>query len=666
MADERDPYAGFTPVDPNRPPPDPYAGYPAAQPGLSQGELIPGKGDPNTLVQPPGWLDAAAAAQTTRDAMRSGANTGTFGMFNRGVGAYDAAIGAAPDYTTGVNEAAKRLEEAKKRSPIATTVGDVIAGGASGMGLARAGITAVPYLTSRLGGIGTLLGNVGEGATYGAASAAGETYTGKPEDYLWNAGKGALVGGPLGGVLSGVAGPVGEGVYRGVGSTTGIPARLAEAGRTDAAGLQEIIAGARGPRAMLPDAGPAMTGTAQGAVLDPNREGAAALINALRARNESSAPYIDQTINNVLRRAPVPSHVVRDEVRPAIDALSPHYDAAYNNARAVDTRPLANWLDAQIINTRGPAQDAARQARSMLDLTGVPGTLDPHPRTLGAARSAVRAMRDNQNLDDNTRRVMGQTYDQMTSELQTRVPGIRQLDAQRAELGAQEDALGTRSPGSRAFDTARETVIRPAELQDIMHEAAVPKGSAVGPSAEPFRLQQATRAELDRIVGTNRNDLLALERVLANPQDYNSQKLATMFGQDRADQITSLLRNERIGRDTDTMVRGGSQTATRQAAQRAQDAASGRTGYDTTVTGLLTKAAAWGKDQLFQAQANAQRDRIAGFMAANNPAEVQAAARQLLAIQPQRDTRAALVRTMMQGGGRGASSGFIPKDYRTE
>jgi hypothetical protein len=69
---------------------------------------------------------------------------------------------------------------------------------------------------------------------------------------------------------------------------------------------------------------------------------------------------------------------------------------------------------------------------------------------------------------------------------------------------------------------------------------------------------------------------------------------------------------------------------------------------------------------LFQAQANAQRDRIAGFMAANNPAEVQAAARQLLAIQPQRDTRAALVRTMMQGGGRGASSGFIPKDYRTE
>jgi hypothetical protein len=357
---------------------------------------------------------------------------------------------------------------------------------------------------------------------------------------------------------------------------------------------------------------------------------------------------------------------VRDEVRPAIDALSPHYDAAYNNARAVDTRPLANWLDAQIINTRGPAQDAARQARSMLDLTGVPGTLDPHPRTLGAARSAVRAMRDNQNLDDNTRRVMGQTYDQMTSELQTRVPGIRQLDAQRAELGAQEDALGTRSPGSRAFDTARETVIRPAELQDIMHEAAVPKGSAVGPSAEPFRLQQATRAELDRIVGTNRNDLLALERVLANPQDYNSQKLATMFGQDRADQITSLLRNERIGRDTDTMVRGGSQTATRQAAQRAQDAASGRTGYDTTVTGLLTKAAAWGKDQLFQAQANAQRDRIAGFMAANNPAEVQAAARQLLAIQPQRDTRAALVRTMMQGGGRGASSGFIPKDYRTE
>jgi hypothetical protein len=223
----------------------------------------------------------------------------------------------------------------------------------------------------------------------------------------------------------------------------------------------------------------------------------------------------------------------------------------------------------------------------------------------------------------------------------------------------------TDSPGSRIFDTARETVIRPAELQDIMREAAVPKGTMAA-TEEPLRLRQAARAELDRIVGTNKNDLNALERVLANPQDYNSQKLATMFGQGRADQLMNVLRNERIGRDSDTAIRLGSQTAQRGAAMKAQDAQAGRLPLETTVTGLVARGIGAAKDQLFQAQAAAQRDRIAQYMASMNPAEVRAAAQQLLTVQPQRDARAALVRTMMQGGGRGASAGFVPKDYRTE
>lgn len=667
---ERDPYAGFTPVDPNAPPADPYAGFSPASPGLSQGELIPGKGDPNTVILPPGWLDTKATGETTIDALRSGVNTGTFGSYDRATGGINALRGAAPDYSSGVDEQVKLTEAARKRSPVATTIADFGTVGMGGLGLARAGVTAVPYLASRFGRLGALGGNVSEGGVLGAAEGAGNTYTGNPADYFGNAGKGAVVGGVMGGVLGTVAGPAGEGAYRGLASQRVpggaiIPPRLAEAGRTDTAGLQEIISGARGPRAMLPDAGPNLLGTAQGSVLNPVGPGQVGLLNTLRQRNETSAPYIDQTLNRVLGPAPVPSQVMRDVVQPNIDRLSPHYETAYNNAGAVDTQPLANWLDAQVINTRGQAQGAARQVRGMLDLTGVPGTLDPHPRTLGAARTAVRAMRDDPSLDANTRRVMGQTYDQMTNELQARVPGIRQLDSARAEFGAQERALATDSPGSRIFDTSREHVIRPAELQDIMREAAVPKGT-MRATEEPLRLQQAARAELDRIVGTKKNDLLALENVLANPQDYNSQKLATMFGQDRADQIANVLRNERIGRDTDTAVRLGSQTAQRGAAMKAQDTQAGKLPLETTVTGLVARGIGAAKDALFHKQAATQRDRIAQYMASMNPTEVRAAAQQLLAVQPQRDARAALVRTMMQGGGRGAAAGFVPKDYRTE
>ena len=581
----------------------------------------------------------------------------TAGQLPRVVGGANYLLGNDPSYSAGVDRYVKADEAAAKRSPWSYGTGAVAGGIFGGAGLAQAGNSSVPRL-------GSLFGNLTDAAALGGVEAAGNTYTGNPEDYAVNAGKGALAAAPFG-FLGMAAGPAGEGAYRGVATTRGIPARLAEAGATDAAGLQEIISGARGPRAMLPDAGPAMQGTAQGAVLDPLQPGPATLLNNLRRRNDTSAPYIDRSLNYIFGPAPVPSEVEAG-VRGRMGALSPAYEHVLNNARAVDSAPLAQHLEAQIVNERGPAQAALRQVRDMLDIPGNPGNLDPHPRALQATREAVRGMRDDPNIDHNTRRVLTNAEQWLTQEMHSKVPGIRQLDSQYAELGAQERAVQTDSPGSRIFDTSREGVIRPSELADTLNESSLPKGVNVGPSAEPMRLRQAARAELDRIVGTKKNDLLALENVLANPQDYNSQKLATMFGQDRADQIAGVLRNERIGRETDTAVRLGSQTATRTASMKAQDAQSGKLPLETTLTGLFARGAGWAKDALFREQAAAQRNRIAQFMAPANPVEVQAAARQLLAVQPDRTVRANLARTLMQGGGRGAGAGFIPKDYRTE
>jgi DNA topoisomerase VI subunit B len=240
----------------------------------------------------------------------------------------------------------------------------------------------------------------------------------------------------------------------------------------------------------------------------------------------------------------------------------------------------------------------------MLDIPTNPGNLDPHPRALQAAREAVRGMMQAEE-NPSVRGQLEHVYRRMTQELQAKVPGIRQIDSQYAELGAQERAAQTGSQGSRIFQTDRENVVRPTEAQRIMTETAQPKGSNVGPSAEPFRFREATRNELDRIVGTNRHDLAALERILGQPQDWNSQKLATVFGADRAAALRAVLERERTFANT----------------------------FQDVVIGVQAAGQA-----LRSGASASNRDRIAALMATQDPVELQRLVQQILATNPGRDT----------------------------
>lgn len=637
---------------------------PLASPGPGVGEYIielpPGAG--GQVVQPPG-LDVQAAAQTARDAVRAAGSTGTFGVGNVAVGAAKTLFGAEPDIVTAVNRMDERERAARLRSPVATVAGDIMAGGVTGGGLARVGISAVPAM-ARTGR--AALGSMIDAGGYSALQGAGHTRSDNVGDYFKNAATAAAYGAPFG-ILAPGAGVVGEGAYRGLASQRGIPARLLESARADAPGLQEIVAGTRGPNAMLPDVGFSMRGTAQGAVLDPKGQGQRDLITNLTLRNEGVPQRVAGSVDRIFGPAEVPSHIQRDVVAPQVEALTPHYQTAYQNARAVNTEPIANWLDSEIPNATGQARAQLQRIRRDLEIEGAPGNLDPYAGKLGAIRSDITGMLRQDaatpggTMQDNTRRLLQQAERHMTGELQRAVPGIHGLDSMRAELGAQERALATDSPGSRIFDTSREGVIRPAEMQDFLARSTVPKG-VLTQTEEPLRLRQAARAELDRIVGTNKNDLNALERVLAEPQDYNSQKLAMMFGQDRADAIASVLRNERRGRETHTAVVGGSQTAQRSAAMKGLDEASGRLGLSTSPTGLIARGFDYAKDKLFSAQAASQRDRIANYLAATDQAEVRRRAQELLAAQPSRDARADLIRRLMQGFyTTGTAAGVVPK-----
>ena len=64
--------------------------------------------------------------------------------------------------------------------------------------------------------------------------------------------------------------------------------------------------------------------------------------------------------------------------------------------------------------------------------------------------------------------------------------------------------------------------------------------------------------------------------MLGQPQDWNAQKLAVVFGRDKADRLMSVLERERGFRQTYQDVVQGSQTAQRTAAKESLEAGAGK------------------------------------------------------------------------------------------
>jgi len=603
------------------------------------GEVVTGIAAPTASE----WSITSPAGANTPDKSFTGsdvgnlaamaANSATFGMANRA-----SALGAAARGKESYSEALARLhakdEEMRAKHPWTSTGSELAGGAANAASLIRAGILRAAPAGATLARQAFTGGAQGLGL--GALQGAGTTYSGIPADYFHNAGMGGILGAGVGAVAPAI-GAVGGQAYRAAadrGMFGGIPKALADAGQADAAGLRNLP---NIPGAMLPDAGPSMTGVAQGA-----RSGAAtgpgktALTENLTNRNTAQGQRITGDIDRTFGPAGVPEDIAGG-VRERMGGLGPQYEAALNNARAIDNTGLARELETRIINSRGPDQAALRQVRAMLDIPTNPGNLDPHPRALQAAREAVRGMMQAEE-NPSVRGQLEHVYRRMTQELQAKVPGIRQIDSQYAELGAQERAAQTGSQGSRIFQTDRENVVRPTEAQRIMTETAQPKGSNVGPSAEPFRFREATRNELDRIVGTNRHDLAALERILGQPQDWNSEKLATVFGADRAAALRAVLERERTFANTFQDVVKGPQTADRLLAAKALDAGEGKIPLDTTLTGALSRGVQAAGQALRSGASASNRDRIAALMATQDPVELQRLVQQILATNPGRDT----------------------------
>lgn len=316
-----------------------------------------------------------------------------------------------------------------------------------------------------------------------------------------------------------------------------------------------------GDNAMPMDLGPNLQRQA-GAIASMPGRGQATVRGAVASRDAGANARIQTALDDTLGPAPSPV-AVEASIRESQQALAPAYQQVFRGARPVDTSALAARLDGQIQLFRGDAQRAVQRVRQMLNVPGGRG-LERNAYALFQARQAIDDMLST-NAAANAGRALTVARQEIDDLLARAAPGLKEVDAQFAELARQGGAL---QRGQQALDSGR-TAPRPGEFADEFSQGGLPQGRQIGPSAVPVRLRQGARAEIERIVGTNANDRVALQRLIKGEGDWNRARLETLFGRERAQRIFQIMDAERAYADTSQIVTRNSETAARQSAQEA-------------------------------------------------------------------------------------------------
>lgn len=462
-------------------------------------------------------------------------------------------FGYLGNYDEDVAESRALKEEARDTNPWSFGAGNLVGSVPSMM---VPGLNAVRGASFGSNLIRGAFGGAAMGGAYGLGSGEGGL-----TDRLDDAGQGMLVGGTVG-----AAAPV---VGRGVGAVwRALTGRATPAARIVARGIRDDVgdtAGAQrgldelGPDAMVADLGTNLQRQA-GAVASVPGRGQTIVTEALRNRQRGTNARILGDTDAAIGAAPVPRFVEEgfDETR---QALGPLYERALQGAKAVDTQPIANEIDSMLPNVRGPAQAALRDIRTQLDITGAPGTLDPSPRTLLEVRHSIDGILEGATTDNNTRRVLRIVRRQVDAELANKVPDIKAVDSQFADVARQREAF---QRGRTALDSGRES-LHPQEIARDM--AAGPTDTMMGPSGVPIALRQGARAEIDRLLRTNTNDAVKMQGILKGEGSWNRDRLVQLFGEERAGQLFHILERESRFAATAKRALENSETAARQLAQ---------------------------------------------------------------------------------------------------
>ncbi|MCZ7488545.1 hypothetical protein [Rhizobium rhizogenes] len=327
----------------------------------------------------------------------------------------------------------------------------------------------------------------------------------------------------------------------------------------DAAAVQSRLAD-MGPDAMLADLGPNLQKQAGALAATPGR--AQEIVRSgLADRQAGANARIGAAIDdNLGPRSIVPSEV-NATIKANQEALGPQYGEVFKQPSRYDFTAITDDLDKSIKNLRGDAQRGLQRVRDMMNVHNT-NQVTTDPRIAFETRQAIDGLLE---TETNSKAIgaLTEARQMLDDALRDSVPRIKEVDANYAELGRQREAL---QRGQTVLSSGREAP-RPSELVREVQEGALPQNMQIGPSAVPLRLSQGARAEVERIVGNNANDVSALNKLIKGEGDWNRARLATLFGQDKADRLIKVLDNERVFADTANTVTRNSETAARIAAQ---------------------------------------------------------------------------------------------------
>lgn len=527
--------------------------------------------------------------QTIREAVQAPTrileNGFLFGLGDRARAGMDALIGNG-DYSGNLANERAQTEQFKSDHPIAAPAIEGVGGLATPLGVLGAASKGATLGTKALYGAGA---GAGLGGVLGATNS--QDWTNLPQtmkDAVFGAGTGAVLGGTLPAVGAG-AGAGFNWLANTIRSTPGIPRsavpHLVEALKADGvAGVQREL-DRLGPNAMLGDTGPAMLGKLQGSVLNSD-EGRSIGITALKNRDVGTNARIMGDVNRALGPAEDPQTVTNAirAHRTAVDNAS--YPAALGGSPDVKVAPILTQLDDMIPRSVGMERKALENMRGMLTKTEKQPVLDAggYPVYDAQGFPKFREVKVSQNDPE----VLHKVKQELDNVIHYDAPGLgvpagalsRQQGSLKMMRGQLNQALEDQVPGYAAANRQSAAL---AKRADAVEAGTQYLGSGkTTPSPERFAAEfgplsqgekiafaKGSRGNIDRLLGTKANDLQALRGELQGEGGWNTAKLATVHGQDAADQLIGSVERNLKFRDTYNKVVENSQTAQRQAAAKA-------------------------------------------------------------------------------------------------
>lgn len=353
-----------------------------------------------------------------------------------------------------------------------------------------------------------------------------------------------------------------------------------------------------GPRAVIADLGPNLQARA-GAVATTPGPGQKTVMDTLKARKETAPAHLRGELDATVGPAGKTPREFEADIDAGYKELGPQYEAVLKDAPPVDEAvvvDLAKTFDETVPKLRGDAQKRLQEVRGMLNKTGgkpqdpaatianetdpakrrelvrrhlagedvsAGSPLDTDPRVLHEVRKAIDGVVKTTS-DTNVQRVLTKARQDIDEVLAQATPAIKEIDAKYQDLARTQENFDV---GQTILDSGR-TALRPRDLEAVQTAANQPSGNQLGPTTAGRALSQGTRAEIDRIVGTELNDRAALNSMLKGEGDWNYDRLVTLFGKDKTDRLYKVLEDERRLAETENLAFAGSKTGAVQAAQR--------------------------------------------------------------------------------------------------